>query len=719
MCASFGLSTICTSPKHCGDSALILSRARIKNFRSIRDCEVRLGPHTALLGGNGAGKSTVLRAIDRFYAPSANVELDDYFGRVPDSPIEIELTFTNLDAAELELFGSRVHGGEMSVVRIFDANLGRNSGRYYGKSMKHLAFAGIRGTAGANEKKAAYAAFRDAGGIYADLGPINNQAGQIPEQLDAWEAAHPDQCEPGLDDGQFFGFTNVARGSLQRFTGFVFIPAVRDASADALDSKGAVISRLMELVVRSAIQRRTDIRQFQAEVSERYRALTDPASLTELGDLSTVLTTTLQRLYLEAAVNLQWREVSDFPIPLPAADVLIDDDGFQGPIDRKGHGLQRAFILTLLQHLAHASALPAPQEPAEGGQAVELSAPEGEGATEQVPAAADAPAEPESFILPGLILAIEEPELYQHPTKQRHFANVLRSLSEGSVPGVAAHTQVLFASHSSLFVGVDRFDEIRLARRRPVDGLPHKECVLTSSSLDSVCRRLEVAFQEAEGTRTVEGLRSRLHVLGPELSEGFFADLVVLVEGPSDRAAIAAAAELDGFDLAANGVAVLPVTGKTGLPNPSCIFVELGIPTFLVWDCDQGNQDPKVEHNRALQRIAGVPPAEVGDYVSRVGDAHASFSEKLEATLRQEIGEAVYDQAVEAAREKFGLQARSDVEKSPTAMTDVLRAAAVQGAVSNTLRQLVEAIGRMRHPAGPEQLGDYGAAVEPQPVPEA
>ena len=83
---------------------MILSRVAIRNFRSIRDCEVRLGTHTAILGGNGAGKSTVLRAIERFYASSTTIELDDFFGRMPDRPIEIELTFTCLlytsDAAD-------------------------------------------------------------------------------------------------------------------------------------------------------------------------------------------------------------------------------------------------------------------------------------------------------------------------------------------------------------------------------------------------------------------------------------------------------------------------------------------------------------------------------------------------------------------------------------------------------------------------------------------
>ncbi len=335
---------------------MLLRRVGIRNFRSIRDCEILLGRHTALLGCNGAGKSTVLRAIERFYAPSASVELDDFFGRAIDQPIEIELTFAELDAAETELFGSRVHGGEMSVVRIFEPSAGR-SGRYFGKSRQHIAFAGIRSVAGANEKKRVYNALRSGSAIYSSLQPVTS-ADQIEEQLASWEAVHPDQCELGLDLGQFFGFTNVARGSLQRFTNFVFIPAVREATADAVDLKGAVIARLMELVVRSAIQRRTDIRQFQADVAENYRQLTDPEKLTELAELSSTLTGTLRRLYLEASINLRWQETGDFIIPLPAADVLINDDGFEGPVNRKGHGLQRALILTLLQHLAYASVNP-------------------------------------------------------------------------------------------------------------------------------------------------------------------------------------------------------------------------------------------------------------------------------------------------------------------------------------------------------------------------
>ena len=51
-----------------------LERARIKNFRSLRDIEVSFGAHTALIGGNGAGKSSILKAIEKFYSTSKNCQ---------------------------------------------------------------------------------------------------------------------------------------------------------------------------------------------------------------------------------------------------------------------------------------------------------------------------------------------------------------------------------------------------------------------------------------------------------------------------------------------------------------------------------------------------------------------------------------------------------------------------------------------------------------------
>jgi len=39
--------------------------------------------------------------------------------------------------------------------------------------------------------------------------------------------------------------------------------------------------------------------------------------------------------------------------------------------------------------------------------------------------------------MPNLILGIEEPELYQHPNRQRHLSRILLLHAEGSIRGVA------------------------------------------------------------------------------------------------------------------------------------------------------------------------------------------------------------------------------------------------------------------------------------------
>ena len=199
-------------------------------------------------------------------------------------------------------------------------------------------------------------------------------------------------------------------------------------------------------------------------------------------------------LYEETSVSLEWQSAADFSIPLPSAEVSLEDGGFPSSVEKQGNGLQRAFILTLLQHLARAVVLNTQNPPDDQAQ-IEL-----ENQTGVIPDLKGVPEAP--VLLPGLILAIEEPELYQHPTKQRHFARVLGLLSDGILPGVAAKMQIAFASHSPYFVFVDRFDEVRLARRRAVPKVKHQECTLRESSLRKVCDLLENAHGKPAGAYT-------------------------------------------------------------------------------------------------------------------------------------------------------------------------------------------------------------------------
>jgi len=642
-----------------------LLSARIKNFRSLRDVSIEFEAHTALIGGNGAGKSSILKALEKFYSTSKSLDQDDYFGRDIALPVEIELTFGALSAVEQETFESRIRDGTLTVSRVFDGTA--SSGRYYGSTLQNPDFSAIRAISAATEKRTAYKALKERNAAYAELPSVAN-AGQIEGCLQEWELAHPDSLVLLRDDGQFFGFQNAGRGALQRHTSFVFVPAVREASVDAADGKSSAIGRLLEIVVRSAILQRKDVQAFQEEVTTRYRALVAPANMPELGELANRLTGDLKSLYRDAAVGLTWRDVADIAVPLPAADVSLSDEGFGGPVDRQGHGLQRAFVFTLLQHLAKTSH--------------QTSVTEGEATEEAAPATPPA--------APSLILAIEEPELYQHPTKQRHLASVLRGLSTGSLPGATGPTQIIFGSHSPMFVAMERANEVRLARRSKSADSKFKHARLTSLSLANVAARLEKANNKAPGTWTAATLTPRLHILGTELSEGFFANGVVLVEGRSDRSALQACARLLGLDFHAAGIAILPVEGKLNLDRPYAVFTELEIPTFLVWDCDLNKKEEAA--NPALLHLADAHAKYDEPLSTRIAKNYAYFEDTLESTLVLELGKELHQQCLTEACEPFGLTPSKETHKIPEVMHRVLACAKEKGTSSPTLEALVNAI---------------------------
>ena len=375
--------------------------------------------------------------------------------------------------------------------------------------MQHSEFVTVRAAGGKREIKAKYDELRE-NPEYADL-PSARSADAAQQAMEEWETAHSDQCVRTRDDGQFFGFKQVAQGYLGEHTRFIFIPAVRDAAEDAAEGRGTAISELMDLVVRSALAQREDLVKFREDVQTKYEQLVDPAKLVELGALGDRLTNTLRTFVPGGGVDLAWLKAGSIDIPMPKAQVKLVEDGYSASVARTGHGLQRAFIVTLLQHLVVARSVP--QTAGEASEAEAFQEP----------------------TLPDLLLAIEEPELYQHPNRQRHIATILLRLAEGTIPGVAGRTQIVYATHSPLFVGTDRFDQIRLARKVDAGENQPKKTELVSTTLDRVAEELWNVNGQHGARFTGDTLRARLQaIMTPWMNEGFFADVAVLVEGEDD-----------------------------------------------------------------------------------------------------------------------------------------------------------------------------------------
>ena len=217
---------------------------------------------------------------------------------------------------------------------------------------------------------------------YTDFPAWKNHS-QTKEFLKKFENDNPDKCKQFRDDGQFFGFDEVAQGYLGKFIKFLHIPAVRNASTDASEGKDSILTELLDIVIRQRLEEQDEIKKLQDATKQRYTEIMDTSKFKDdLKDLEEKMTKTLQNFAPDTKIELTWQPVKDLEIKLPEAVADLVEDDYQSTVARTGHGLQRAFIMTMLQHLSSPSKTTVRHF---WGR------------------------------YPTLLLIIEEPELYQHP----------------------------------------------------------------------------------------------------------------------------------------------------------------------------------------------------------------------------------------------------------------------------------------------------------------
>ena len=647
---------------------MLIQNVHVKNFRSILDESLLCDSLTALVGRNGSGKSSFLIALELFYNPKAIVTPEDFYNQDVTPDIEITVTYSDLNAEAREFFSRYIEDDTLTVVRVFADPQSGKSGTYHGMRLQNPEFVAIRNAGGAKDVISKYNEIRKKT-IYKSL-PSVRSADAARKQLTDWETENPEQCMKLRDDGQFFGFTQVGQGYLGRYTKFIHVPAVRDAMEDATEKRGSSVTEIMDLVVRSALAQREDVQDFKQRTQHQYQEVMNPTNLTELGTLADDLSETLRSYVPDAKVRLQWSDLSDISIPLPQAEVKLLEDEYESRVERTGHGLQRAFIITMLQHL----------------DAVRYHEPASENGSSEV---TESDSEIVSPQLPYLLLAIEEPELYQHPSRQRHLASVLLNLATGVIPGVAESTQVIYATHSPLFVGLDRFDQIRVLRKVPQGEDKPKATRIKRTDMEAVAEELWDASGKQDEMFTADTLRPRLHsLMTPWMGEGFFADVVVLVEGEDDRAAILGYAKSKKYDLDSLGITVIPCFGKNNLDRPLAIFRHLGISVYVIWDGDWRTKDEE-QTNRKLLRLLNEPEE---DWPSFVGDSGACFKVKLEDTLRDEIGREDFGTWLSEAQQQLGFLKKKHALKNPATIDYVISKAASHHKTSKSLEDITERI---------------------------
>lgn len=615
----------------------------IQNFRSIREAEVNIHDEvTACVGRNGVGKSTVLHALRYFFNQNQPAADDDFFNRDIETEIVIQVTFHGLTEREVAAFGSYVREGRLGVLKTYAAE--DRGGTYHGWSMQVPEFAEIRQALQKKEigKTAVTGKFKDLAALekFAGLGPTAPSADAAFAAMEKFEVQHPDLCSRTRKQTQFLGA--VGGGSIDNFTKFVFVPAVRDAK-DEVAGKDSAIQQLIQTVVARKVDARDDVQVLKREFSEKMQKVYCASNLTELPDLAKGINGLLTAYAPGAELTMRFEDAKVPELRLPGVIPTLIEDGFGGTISNKGHGLQRALIICLLHYL---EALVPEKTDGSGDTAGEA---EGD--------------------RPEIIFAIEEPELYLHPSRCRYLAHLLQQLASTATQRM----QVLYVTQSPFFVALRRFEQVRMVRKGEVPG------VLAKQSLFSRYTPAEAAQHQAEVNAapdrtkyTAESFMARAGaVMSTALNEGFFAEAVVVAEGATEVGMFNELAAImhERKHLTKRweelGVVVVPALGKGNLDRPAIIFKGLGIPTYIVWDADADkSESSSITANLRLQRLVGIN-SPVEKPATQQGNMFAVFATNIEDECKAALGSESFFYIRDEAAASIGYDSdKKDATKS-------------------------------------------------------
>ncbi|GAH14896.1 unnamed protein product, partial [marine sediment metagenome] len=155
--------------------------------------------------------------------------------------------------------------------------------RYYAAALQIPQFAEIRAKTGKRDRINAWNELVDKGEL-TDLGGNVRSADEVDRLMHEYETNHPELMEPIEREEQFFGPRNIGGGKLDKFTKYVLVPAVREASDEVTGKKGAIY-QILDMIVLRKINARKDIQEFKSEFEERVKKLYSSENLTELPEL--------------------------------------------------------------------------------------------------------------------------------------------------------------------------------------------------------------------------------------------------------------------------------------------------------------------------------------------------------------------------------------------------------------------------------------------------
>ena len=439
---------------------------------------------------------------------------------------------------------------------------------------------------------------------YPELNSASSKADMI-SALHDFEAANPDKCNLIPSEDQFYG---VSRGvnRLEPHIQWIFVPAIKDATEESEESNKSALGQLLARTVRSKVSFDEKVRELRNNVREQYQKLLDAEQKT-LDDISVSLEKRLASwAHPNISASVQWKQDPDKSIKIeePLAGLKVGERGFEGELSRFGHGLQRSYMLALLQELSTF----------------------------------------DSENIPTLVMGIEEPELFQHPPQARYLAETLFDLTN-------SNAQIIICTHSPLFIPGDNFDKVRLVCEV---GEP-SETKIKSLDYSELAKQLH---DVGEKLVTEEGMVAKLYPsLNPVVNEMFFCKKLILVEGHEDIAYITSYLFLTGQmkEFRRYGVHIVPVEGKSKMIKPLAMAKLLNIPVMTIFDSDTNKEreseviNHKKENKAILKLQAQYDEGNEWPDKNILTQNLTAWQTNLTDELKVELGEGLQDFANQAA----------------------------------------------------------------------
>ena len=541
----------------------------IKNWRSIKELKVTAQDLMIIIGQNNHGKSNLLSAILFFFGEIKHQDLDFSQG---SEELFVDIEFSELDEQDKKTFEKYITQQETIKVRKV---------AYLGGSFEYKGWIQNCSEDYLKEENAGNYTSRETANSLPFY-PYLPSTGRLSKQqiIEAQQKYIQSNIENltfsyQLEKTNFMGLKSVAKGI---FGEVYFLPAIKNATDDFASKDTSVFGKLLGEVVETMSQYNEDwqgTKQQLANLFSKFSKYIDGVENTErpkqLSDLEDELSKEL----------LSWNACFDIELNIPDIDSVLKsnasvwiNDGTRTDIARKGHGLQRAVTIALIQLIAKRQ-LQSHQDSETTNRKVSKS---------------------RYFIF-------EEPELYLHPQAQR-------SLFDSFVELSTSGNQVILCTHSSNLISIDKYKSIYIIK---------KENEQYGSKVTQCEEDLFDGNQKNEWNLS--------YWINPDRGELFFAEKVILVEGQTDKVILPALA--DKLGVFKYSYTVIDCGSKQNIPLYIKLMNKFNIPYVAVYDKDH-------QENKSEQAI-GVADSATKAILDEINN-EIGLSVELVNDIEQELG---------------------------------------------------------------------------------